>query len=191
MAPLEYLSSQAQTELTRSHGDTSEQKRSETMPDGIRSFIPVTIFAIIAVFLASPLTAQDTSKPDDPDAHPPVTQDDVKIVRRAQQILDSPTKWNRADNRECPAGAKTFSLYCALEKATYEATGKFEHRGAAMQQARFVIDEIAPNSKNYHHRLMDYNNDPTTTFADVQTFFRKLEDRVSARLKEQSQSGNK
>jgi hypothetical protein len=115
----------------------------------------------------------------------------VKIVRRAQQILDSPTKWNRADNRECPAGAKTFSLYCALEKATYEATGKFEHRGAAMQQARFVIDEIAPNSKNYHHRLMDYNNDPTTTFADVQTFFRKLEDRVSARLKEQSRSGNK
>jgi hypothetical protein len=28
-----------------------------------------------------------------------------------------------------------------LEKVTNEVTGKFEHRGAAMQEARFVIDE--------------------------------------------------
>jgi hypothetical protein len=164
------------------------------MPDKNRSFTPATIFTAIALFIALTtvlLAAQDAPKTDDPDARPPVTQDDMKIVQRARQILDSPTKWNHADNRRCPADAKTFSLYCALEKATTDVTGNFEHRGAAMQEARFVIDEIAPNSKNYNHRLMDYNNDPTTTFADVQTFFRKLEDRVSARLKEQSRSGNK
>jgi hypothetical protein len=62
--------------------------------------------------------------------------------------------WNRADTRDCSADAKTFSLYCALEKATNEVSGKFEHRGAAMQEARFVIDESAPNRKNYEHRLM-------------------------------------
>lgn len=137
------------------------------------------------------VAAQDTSKADDPEARPPVTQADLQIVERARQILDSPAKWNRADTRECPSHATTFSLYCALEKATKDVSGKFEHRGAAMQEARFVIDEIALNRKNYHHRLMDYNNDPTTTFVDVQTFFRKLQERVAARLKEQSQGDNK
>jgi hypothetical protein len=29
---------------------------------------------------------------------------------------------------------------------------------------------------------MDYNNDPRTTFADVQTFFALLEKRISERL---------
>lgn len=123
---------------------------------------------------------------DDSEVRPPVTQSDIDIVKRAQAILSSPAKWNRADNRKCPEGAKTFSLYCALEVATQDVTGGFEHRGAAMQEARFVIDDIAPNAKNYHHRLMDYNNDPTTTFADVQKFFRLLEDRVAQRLKQEA-----
>ena len=112
-------------------------------------------------------------------------------MQRAREILDSESKWNRADTRVCPADAKTFSLYCALEMATDEVSGKFEHRGAAMQEARFVIDEIAPNSKNYHHRLMDYNNDPATTFADVQKFFQLLKDHVAQRLKEESDSPDK
>jgi len=53
-----------------------------------------------------------------------------------------------------------------------------------------VIDEIAPNRKSYKHRLMDYNNDPTTTFADIQKFFRLLEDRIPKRLTEESQGRN-
>ena len=85
---------------------------------------------------------------DDPEARPPVSKADVRIVQRAREILKSPSVWNRADTRDCPADARTFSLYCALEKATNEVSGKFEHRGAAMQEARFVIDEIAPNRKN-------------------------------------------
>jgi hypothetical protein len=149
----------------------------------------LTQAAVVVVLTAMPilqLCGQDAPKADDPDAHPPVTQADLQIVKRARDILASPSKWNRADTRVCPSNASTFSLYCALEKATEEVTGKFEHRGAAMQAARFVIDEIAPNAKNYHHRLMDYNNDPATAFADVQTFFRKLQDRIEDGLKEQS-----
>jgi hypothetical protein len=161
------------------------------MPEKTHALIPATILVVVALLPAPSLAAQDAHKTDDPDARPPVTLVDVKVVQRAQQILDSPSKWNRADNRVCPADAKAFSLYCALEKATSEVSGTFEHRGAAMEEARFVIDDIAPNRKSYHHRLMDYNNDPTTTFADVQTFFRKLQDRIAARLKEQSQAGNK
>jgi len=54
-----------------------------------------------------------------------------------------------------------------------------------MQEARFVIDEdLAPNN-HYDHRLMGYNNDPHTTFADVLRFFDLLQGRVEGRLAEQ------
>jgi len=119
---------------------------------------------------------------DDSDVRPPATKADIAIVKQARKVLNSPLKWNRADNRICPADAKTFSLYCALEKATDEVIGNFEHRGAVMQEARFVVDEIAPNQVNYRHRLMDYNNDPTTTFADIQRVFRLLDARIRKRL---------
>jgi hypothetical protein len=119
-------------------------------------------------------------------SQPPVSEADMRIVRRAKLILDSPSKWNRADNRVCPVGARTFSLYCALEKATQELSGKFEHRGAAMQEARFVIEDIAPNVPYYGHRLMGFNNDPSTTFFDIQKFFQVLEDRVKKQMAAQN-----
>jgi hypothetical protein len=122
---------------------------------------------------------------DDSQSRPPVSKSDVQIVRRARQILDSPDKWNRADNRICPDSETKFSLYCALEEATYEVTQDFAHRGAAMQESRFVIDDdLAPNN-HYHHRLMDYNNDPQTSYADVQRFFDFLQARIEGRLEEQ------
>ncbi len=115
-----------------------------------------------------------------------MSKDDLRIVSRARQFLDSPSKWNRSDNRKCPATQSTYSLYCALEKATEQVSDKFEHRGAAMQEARFVIDDVLAVGNHYEHRLMDYNNDPKTTFADVQKFFSLLEERIKKRLAEQS-----
>src|SRR5258705_8436506 len=148
----------------------------------------VHVWFAVAVLLV-PLTvkaqgtaAQSGAVADDPNARPPVTKADLLIVQRARKILDSPSKWNRADNRECPAEAKTFSLYCALEMAMTEVSGHFEHRGAALQEARFVIDEIVGN-RNYKHRLMDYNNDPTTTFVDIQEVFSIMERLIALRLK--------
>jgi hypothetical protein len=163
------------------------------MKDKTRALISTIILVFAAIFLVQSLAGQAARKggDDDPDAKPPVTPADARIVRRAGEILNSEAKWNRSDTRVCPADAKSFSLYCALQKATGEVTGKFEHRGAAMQEARFVIDDIAPNAKNYHHRLMDYNNDPATSFADVEKFFRLLEDRIAARLKAESEGHGK
>lgn len=143
--------------------------------------IPSLFFALCA--LAS---AQDSKFTSPPDVKPPVSEGDIRIVRRAREILNSPAKWNRSDNRECPAAQRTYSLYCALEKATEEVSKKFEHRGAAMQEARFAIDEVLAKGNHYHHRLMDYNNDPKTTFADVQKFFAVVEARIKKRLAEQS-----
>lgn len=129
---------------------------------------------------ARPRESQDESQ-----SRPPVAKSDIQIIKRAREILNSQEKWNRKDDRRCPDTETTFSLYCALAKATEEVTGDFAHRGAAMQEARFVIDEdLAPNN-NYEHRLMNYNNDPRTTFADVQRFFELLQTRIEKRLKEQ------
>jgi len=146
-----------------------------------RTMIGIVLF--LGGLLAVQAVAQKPARggDDDSNVRPPVTPADVKIVERAMAILDSPAKWNRADTRVCPKGAKTVSMYCALEQATSEVTGDFKHRGAAMQEARFVIDDIAPR-RGYEHRLKDYNNDPRTTFADVQRVFRLLEERIEKEL---------
>jgi len=138
--------------------------------------------AIFVIVTTVALNAQNPTFSGPSDANPPVSRADIRIVRRAREILNSPTKWNRADNRECPATQTTYSLYCALEKATEEISKKFEHRGAAMQQARFVIDEDLAKGNHYEHRLMDYNNDPKTTFPDVQRLFALLEQRIKKRI---------
>ena len=126
-------------------------------------------------------TAIQSSAGDDSDVRPLVTPADLLILKRARALLDSPSHWNRADNRKCPEGAKTFSIYCALEVATIEVAQKFEHRGAALQEMRFVIDEITA-TRDYDHRLMDYNNDPRTSFADIQEVFRITESLITLRL---------
>ncbi len=159
------------------------------MPNKIRVRRPTEaylagILLITVVFLPSAVKAQGTrtQSTSDSNVRPPVTKADLQTVKRAREILDSPSKWNRGDNRECPPEAKTFSLYCALQRATVEVSGKAEHRGAALQEARFVIDEIAAD-RNYEHRLMNYNNDPTTTFADIQEVLRITESLIALRLK--------
>ncbi len=140
----------------------------------------------VAVLLSPVYAGAQEIKPqsnsDDSNARPAITKIDLQIVKRAREILNSESKWNRADNRICPAEAKTVSLYCALQMATVEVGGKAEHRGAALQEARFVIDEIA-RDRNYEHRLMNYNNDRTTTFSDIQEVLRITESLISLRLK--------
>ena len=74
-----------------------------------------------------------------------------------------------------------------MEKASKEVD-TFAHRSAVMQETRFVIDEIAPN-RNYDHRLMGYNNDPTTTFADIKRIMRLTQERIAARLKDGPKTG--
>jgi hypothetical protein len=106
---------------------------------------------------------------------------DVRIIERASQILSSPRVWNRHDNRKCSPGAATFSIYCAGERAVEDVTGATDllnHRRPAMEVIRAVVDDRS-EGRGYHHRLMDYNNDPTTTFNDVQSLFREALQRIS------------
>lgn len=97
---------------------------------------------------------------------------DETIVKRAAHMLSSTAVWNRADNRKCPADAKSWSIYCAMEKATRDVTGGFHHRRPALEVVRVIIDKRTAN-RPYDHRLMDYNNDKTTTLAEVHSLFRE------------------
>jgi hypothetical protein len=109
---------------------------------------------------------------------PPNTLD-AAIIRRAVEILSSTAVWNRADNRNCPANANTWSIYCALEKATGEVTGGVHHRRPALEVVREIVHDRTSN-RQYDHRLMGYNNDPTTTLADVQSLFAEALRQVQA-----------
>jgi hypothetical protein len=97
---------------------------------------------------------------------------DQKIVRDAEVILSTEAAWNRADNRECPTSATTWSIYCALEKATFDVTGGSHHRRPALEVVREIVEERTA-TRPYHHHLMEYNNDPTTRLSDVQSLFKE------------------
>ena len=95
---------------------------------------------------------------------------DREILVRAAKIIPSNAVWNRADNRKCPTAATTWSIYCAVEEAQLEVAGGFHHRRPAGELVREIVDERT-KSRNYKHRMMDYNNDTTTTLADVRSVF--------------------
>src|SRR6185295_14181742 len=95
---------------------------------------------------------------------------DRDIIRRASTMLSSMETWNRADNRRCPGRTTAWSVYCALDRAAVEVACGTHHRGPAMEAVRVIVDERSAG-RNYEHRLMDYNNDSTTTLADVRSLF--------------------
>jgi hypothetical protein len=104
---------------------------------------------------------------------------DREIIGRASRILSTSSAWNRADNRKCPEGAATWSIYCAMEKATIEVSGAFHHRRPALEVVRRIVDERT-RGRPYEHRLMDYNNDPTTRLSDVRSLFEQAMRRIEA-----------
>jgi hypothetical protein len=49
-----------------------------------------------------------------PAADAPAESINTRILNRAASLLADNARWNRADTRDCPAGARRLSLYCAL-----------------------------------------------------------------------------
>jgi hypothetical protein len=134
-------------------------------------------------FLLGQTDSQNRSKPATPPGETiPVSESDVRIIHRAAQILSDETKWNHKDNRVCPTEANTWSLYCALYKASVEINGKFDHRLGALEEVRRSVEQVS-QGKTYEHRLMGYNNDPSTTFADIKRVLSMTEERIAARLR--------
>jgi len=111
----------------------------------------------------------------------PVTDQDLRILERADATLSDPAKWDRQDDRICAPEDTTWSLFCALQRASVEILGVYDHRRVAIQEVRFAIEEAAPGQV-FEHRLRDYNNLPTTRFEDVQAVLHVARERVADRL---------
>ena len=111
------------------------------------------------------------------------TTTDVTVLQRADELLRDPYFWDRSVGRQCPADARKFSLFCALQRAQIESTGLYEHRAPCMQVVRKVVDERVKD-RNYEHRLDGYNNDPTTSFNDIKLVLRTSIERITNQLKQ-------
>jgi FG-GAP-like repeat len=116
-----------------------------------------------------------------PAADAPSLSVNARILSRAAALLPDEAHWNRADTRECPARAGKLSLYCALRQATGEVVGQSSHRTAAMEEVRALIEAKVGASK-YGHHLMGYNNDPTTSLADIHALLKSAAERLDSRL---------
>jgi hypothetical protein len=111
----------------------------------------------------------------------PVTADDLRILKRADAILSSAAVWNRHDTRVCKPADRTWSLFCAMEKASLDVLGEYRHREVALQEVRFAVED-ATKGVEFEHRMMDYNNLPTTRFEDIKHILEVAARRVSDRL---------
>lgn len=110
---------------------------------------------------------------------------DLKIIERADEILSDASKWHKNDDRICEddIGHNRFSLFCSLYKASIDIAGSYEHRRAAMQIVRFII-ETHEKGRVKEHRLMDWNNHPDTTFSEVKKVLSESIQVVKKALKE-------
>lgn len=119
----------------------------------------------------------------------PVTARDLQTLERAAALLGSESAWNRKDDRRCADDEATDkrSLFCALQRASadvygaHDANNIADHRRVALQEVRFAVEE-ATRGRELDHRLMDFNNLPETTLADVQRVLAQATARVRARL---------
>ena len=108
-----------------------------------------------------------------------VSPEDLHILQRAKEILVDPSVWDREDDRLCAEDDTEWSLFCALQKASLEVLGEYQHRRVALQEVRFAIVDVSPG-RLFRHRLMDFNN--TGTFEDVHRVLDLAIERVGVRL---------
>jgi hypothetical protein len=120
-------------------------------------------------------------RPDYEQRNRPVTREDLLILERADALLGDETKWNRHDTRDCPPQAAQLSLFCALQAASIEVLGSYDHRRTALQEVRFAIEDFT-HGREFEHRMMDFNNLPETGFGDVKQVLATARQRVAARL---------
>jgi hypothetical protein len=110
------------------------------------------------------------------------TADDLAIIDRALALLPNEGAWNKSDNRECPAGQARLSLFCSLMQATTETSGGVHYRQPAMQAVREELN-LVDAARIKTHRIMDYNNHPDTTLAELHALLRRAKARVQGEMR--------
>ena len=134
---------------------------------------------VLVVGAAATLVYQRAERRDQP-----VTNDDLRILLKTDELLKDESVWNRKDDRECDddEAAGKRSLFCALQKACIDVLGAYDHRRVALQEVRFAVAD-ATRGQEFEHRLRDFNNLPTTRLADIKRVLGVATTRVKSRLK--------
>jgi hypothetical protein len=130
---------------------------------------------------SSPAPATAACPPDDSDVAPTPTMADLDVLRRADALLADPSAWNHYGDRTCDPAARSWNLYCVLHRASLDVIGVACHRSAALQEVRWVVDDRT-RGIDLAHRLMDYNNLPATTFADIKAVLAEAIARLAGKV---------
>jgi len=112
----------------------------------------------------------------------PVTVEDLRILEKADAFLKDESAWNQKDDRQCDEDEASgkWSLSCALDVACIEVLGHYDHTRAALQEVRFVVEDVT-EGRQFEGRLMGFNNLPETRFEDIKKVLRLARERVAAR----------
>jgi hypothetical protein len=145
-----------------------------------KSCLAALALLCIATFPLAGVAAEPM--PDYEQRGQPVDENDLRILDGAMALLADESHWNRHDTRECETNATTLSLFCALQKASIEVLGKYDHRRVGLQEVRFAIEEVS-GGREFEHRLMDFNNLPETSISDIRKVLAIARSRVAERLK--------
>ena len=108
------------------------------------------------------------------------TADDVLILQTAASLLAAEGQWTRNEETQCDLDATTWTLFCALQKASFEVLGEYQLRRPALEEVRVVVEQLAGVS--LERRLIDFNNRPETSFADIQEALDIALQRITARV---------
>ena len=122
---------------------------------------------------------QGTRLPELENKYQPETNEDLLILQRTIEILSDKSKWNSNDDGICIAEDTTWSLYCALHKASIEIVGEFQHSRVALIEVRRMIHKLMKGEK-IEDILMDFNN--TRELTDIQKVLNGAMEQLKKRL---------
>jgi hypothetical protein len=110
---------------------------------------------------------------------PPTSDDDVAILRSALGGLDGIAQWNRQEVQNCSSSDQANTgFFCLLYSAVEARMGRYHHRQPALELVRAVIFERW-RDRITSHQLIDFNNHPATTSADLKTVLLAALERAS------------
>jgi hypothetical protein len=113
---------------------------------------------------------------------PPATDDDVAILRTALAGLDRIVQWNRREIQHCSSSDQTNTgLFCLLYTVVEARMGRYHHRQPALELVRSVIFERW-RDRITGHQLIDFNNHPATTSADLKIVLQVALERASVQV---------
>lgn len=82
---------------------------------------------------------------------------------------------------DCKPDAKAFTLYCAFQAASIAVTGNPNYDGQAVSEVEQLVKRTAANVEHYNAR-MNYNNDPSVNFQDMQTLLKTVQTNLEKRM---------